>query len=116
MARWTKIVTEASKQSLRAWIPAVREPDTAEGLASLATECDVLVLVPGAQEKLTNYTPSGQKPILVVVGPEGGLEPREIELMVRAGATALRLGESVLRTSSAGPAALAIVNQSLGRW
>jgi len=116
MARWTKIVTEASKQSLRAWIPMVREPETAEGLAALAPECELLVLVPGAQEKLTHYTPSGQKPLLVVVGPEGGLEPREIELMVRAGATEVRLGESVLRTSSAGPAALAIVNQSLGRW
>lgn len=116
MARWTKILTEASKQSLRAWIPEITSPKDAAGIAALAKDYELLVLVPGAEDQLTRFTPSGEKPVLLVVGPEGGLEPQEIQLMVDAGAAVVRLGDSVLRTSSAGPAALAILNQTVGRW
>jgi 16S rRNA (uracil1498-N3)-methyltransferase len=55
-------------------------------------------------------------PVLIVVGPEGGLDDHEIASLVAAGATTRRLGATVLRTSSAGPAALAVINVALGRW
>jgi 16S rRNA (uracil1498-N3)-methyltransferase len=51
-----------------------------------------------------------------MVGPEGGIEPLEKELLMSSGALDLRLGSTVLRTSSAGPAALALLNSSMGRW
>jgi 16S rRNA (uracil1498-N3)-methyltransferase len=51
-----------------------------------------------------------------VVGPEGGIAPEELERLRRAGARTVRLGETVLRTSTAGPAALAVVSAALGRW
>jgi 16S rRNA (uracil1498-N3)-methyltransferase len=50
------------------------------------------------------------------VGPEGGVADAELELLVGAGARAVRLGPEVLRTSSAGPAALAVLSVALGRW
>ncbi|MGO3031788.1 MAG: RsmE family RNA methyltransferase, partial [Microbacterium gubbeenense] len=54
--------------------------------------------------------------LILVVGPEGGIAPEEIEQLTHAGAILARLGDSVLRTSTAGPAALAVLNARLGRW
>ena len=54
--------------------------------------------------------------IAVVVGPEGGIGPAELEACVAAGAVPVRLGPHVLRASTAGPAALAVLQHRLGRW
>lgn len=54
--------------------------------------------------------------IAVVVGPEGGITPAELEALRQAGARLALLGPSVLRTSSAGPAALAIIQALVGTW
>jgi 16S rRNA (uracil1498-N3)-methyltransferase len=54
--------------------------------------------------------------VLVVVGPEGGISPSELEQLEAAGAVMVRLGDSVLRTSTAGPAALAVLSVRLRRW
>ena len=54
--------------------------------------------------------------MLVVVGPEGGISDRELGLLTEAGAQAVRLGPHVLRTSTAGPVALALLAERLGRW
>jgi 16S rRNA (uracil1498-N3)-methyltransferase len=53
--------------------------------------------------------------VLVVVGPEGGITPEEVDSLVAAGAVAVRLGPTVLRSSSAGPAALAVLSAA-ARW
>jgi len=53
---------------------------------------------------------------VLVVGPEGGLTDEELQVLSAAGATAVRLGETVLRTSTAGAAALAVVSSRTGRW
>jgi 16S rRNA (uracil1498-N3)-methyltransferase len=52
---------------------------------------------------------------VLVVGPEGGISPEELAAFEEAGAVAVRLGDSVLRSSSAGPAALAVLSAA-GRW
>jgi 16S rRNA (uracil1498-N3)-methyltransferase len=54
--------------------------------------------------------------IVLVVGPEGGISPAEFDLLHSAGATSARLGDSILRTSTAGPAAIAVLSAKLGRW
>jgi 16S rRNA (uracil1498-N3)-methyltransferase len=54
--------------------------------------------------------------VLVVVGPEGGITPAEIAAFRAAGATAVRLGPNVLRTSTAGPVAAAILLSRSARW
>jgi 16S rRNA (uracil1498-N3)-methyltransferase len=51
-----------------------------------------------------------------VVGPEGGISPEELERFEAAGAERIRLGDTVLRTSTAGPAAIAVLSVALGRW
>lgn len=116
VARWTKIVTEATKQALRAYVPALSEPHSTAALCALASECQIVVLDPPATQPLSQWRPTGDRPILLVVGPEGGLSPDELSAFEKSGATRAKLGESVLRTSSAGPAALAVLNVTLGRW
>jgi len=54
--------------------------------------------------------------ILLIVGPEGGIAPDEIAAFTAAGGVPVRLGASVLRTSTAGVAALAVVSALSGRW
>ncbi|MDJ0323637.1 16S rRNA (uracil(1498)-N(3))-methyltransferase [Cryobacterium sp. PH31-AA6] len=116
-ARWASIVREASKQSIRAWLPDVAGLTSTRQLAATAAGTRMLLLEPTAELRLTQIAaPTDDRDIVLVVGPEGGISPAELEQLEQAGATRVRLGETVLRTSTAGPAALAILNATLGRW
>lgn len=114
--RWRKIVQEASKQSLRARIPEVSELLDLAGLLAHAPNVEFVVLDPDATVPLSGWTPRGDAPVLLVVGPEGGLSVSELEALAERGATAYKLGRTVLRTSTVAPAALGLVNRALGRW
>jgi 16S rRNA (uracil1498-N3)-methyltransferase len=111
--RWASIVREASKQAVRSRVPDVAALVTTAQLAALPGA--LLVLDPLGEVALTEV-PLGPEPITLIVGPEGGIAPREFATLVEAGATRVRLGSEVLRTSTAGPAALAVLNSRLGRW
>jgi 16S rRNA (uracil1498-N3)-methyltransferase len=111
--RWASIVREATKQSIRPWVPAVEPIAATASLAKLPGL--VLVLEPTASARLTEVELDADR-ITLVVGPEGGVSPRELDVLGAAGAVAVRLGPEVLRTSTAGPAALAVLNGRLGRW
>ena len=111
--RWAAIVREASKQAIRSRIPDVAALASTADLAALPGV--VLVLDPLGELALTEL-PLGEERITLVVGPEGGIAPREFETLVAAGAVRVRLGSEVLRTSTAGPAALAVLNARIGRW
>ncbi|HEY8282246.1 MAG TPA: 16S rRNA (uracil(1498)-N(3))-methyltransferase, partial [Leifsonia sp.] len=113
--RWASIVREAAKQSIRAWVPAVSELATTADIVSFCAHARVLVLEPDAPEPLTGVRPD-ERELVLVVGPEGGIAPQELDALRQAGAELVRLGDTVLRTSTAGPAALAVLNASLGRW
>ncbi len=112
--RWQSIVREASKQAIRAWVPEVAA--LADIRALCAFDGAILPLEPTAATALSTLALSGADRILLVVGPEGGISPGELAAFDEAGATAVRLGPEVLRTSTAGPAALAVLNATLGRW
>lgn len=120
--RWESIVREAAKQAHRAWIPPVVPLEATGVLAARAATSLVLVLEPSASEALTALSAVGGalhrdlRDVVLVVGPEGGVDPSELDALSDAGAVPVRLGESVLRTSTAGPAALAVVNVALRRW
>ncbi|MFM6974422.1 MAG: 16S rRNA (uracil(1498)-N(3))-methyltransferase [Agromyces sp.] len=114
-ARWQSIVDEAAKQSLRAWTPEVTELHTTAQLAALAAATRMVVCVPNGEHPLGDMA-VGDGPICLVVGPEGGIEPAEITTLSDAGAQTVRLGTEVLRTSTAGPAAIAVLANALGRW
>jgi 16S rRNA (uracil1498-N3)-methyltransferase len=113
--RWQSITREATKQSMRAWLPDVRPIASTSVLTESASDMRMLVLEPTAKTRLTGITPDGRD-LAIVVGPEGGVSPRELEAFEAAGAEPVRLGSGVLRTSTAGPAALAVINMILGRW
>jgi 16S rRNA (uracil1498-N3)-methyltransferase len=113
--RWSAIVREATKQSIRGWLPDVLDLVSTNQLARLASEVRMLVLEPTAELALSALEPDGRD-IVLVVGPEGGIAPHELEALTAAGATLVRLGDTVLRTSTAGPAAIAVLSAKLGRW
>ncbi|GAA4156155.1 16S rRNA (uracil(1498)-N(3))-methyltransferase [Gryllotalpicola daejeonensis] len=113
--RWATIVREAVKQSMRPWAPEVAQLASTKQLSELAATHRVLVLEPTAQHPITSITPDGRD-LLLVVGPEGGIAPAELDQLQAAGAELVRLGDSVLRTSTAGPAAIAVLSAALRRW
>jgi 16S rRNA (uracil1498-N3)-methyltransferase len=114
-ARWAAIVREAVKQSIRSRIPAVEPVAATRELPARLQGERMLLLVPGAETPLGGIRHDGRD-LALVVGPEGGMDPAEIERLVGAGAEPVRLGGSVLRTSTAGPAAIAVLSVALGRW
>ena len=116
VARWTTIVREAAKQAHRAWLPTVTEPVTTKQLVARAAGAVVLVLEPSATDRLSQVTLPTAGDVVLVVGPEGGIAPEELALLDEAGAQIVKLGDTVLRTSTAGPAALAVAAVALGRW
>lgn len=126
-ARWLGTVRTATKQARRARLPRVDLPVDSGGLAErtgavVAAGGRAIVLHEEATTALADVPlpepgPAGGAPeVLVVVGPEGGISERELEALTGAGAVAARLGPHVLRTSTAGPVAIALLAQRLGRW
>jgi 16S rRNA (uracil1498-N3)-methyltransferase len=118
--RWSAVVREATKQSARAWMPEVAPLVNTKQLAALAETARMIVLDSLALASLTAVAlrePEGPDwDIVLVVGPEGGISPAEFDLLHSAGATSARLGDGILRTSTAGPAAIAVLSAKLGRW
>ena len=113
--RWATIVREAAKQAHRRWVPEVAVPASTSDLAARASTQRVLLLDPGAPARLSELEPDGRD-VVLVVGPEGGISDDEIAKLAAAGAERVLLGDTVLRTSTAGPAAIAVLSVALGRW
>lgn len=121
LARWRTTAREAAKQSRRSWFPVVRESATTREVAGLVAAAELAVVlheeaagslaeVLGAAEALVAAE------VLVVVGPEGGLTAEEVAAFVAAGGRVVRLGPEVLRTSTAGLAAVAALLARTPRW
>jgi 16S rRNA (uracil1498-N3)-methyltransferase len=117
VARWQLIANEASKQALRSINPSVTDPVSTKQLAAqIASFALVLVLDPTAESRINQIQLPDSGQIAVVVGPEGGIDDSELALLRNAGAVRVRLGDSILRTSTAGLAAIAVLEARLGRW
>ena len=107
-ARWQQIVSEAAKQSLRAYTPEVKNIVDTKELAGLVPSFDqVLVLDTSATATVAEAGIPTSGTIALVVGPEGGIEQSELDDLQAAGAKLVSLGANVLRTSTAGPALIA---------
>jgi 16S rRNA (uracil1498-N3)-methyltransferase len=109
LERWRSTAREAAKQSRRAWFPTVSELARTGDVSALPGQ--LLVLHEEALESLATVELTGD--VVLVVGPEGGIGADELAAL---GGTAVRLGSSVLRTSTAGAAAAAVVSSRTGRW
>lgn len=119
--RWAAVVAAAAKQSRRARVPEVRTLVRGTAIVEVAAAAVsagsvVIALHESATVPLASVALPTEGEVVVVVGPEGGLTEAEVGAMAAAGAAVVRLGPHVLRTSTAGPVALAILAERLGRW
>lgn len=102
--RWQRIIQEAAKQSGRARVPEIGLPITLKQLTERLRQHE-LVLVPWEEAHGNNLRNAwqGQKDVAIIIGPEGGISPSEIEAMQ---ALPITLGPRIFRTETAGLAAL----------
>lgn len=115
LAKWRTTARTAAKQARRAWFPEVAElASTAEVVDLIAAADLAIVLHEAAEAPLADLSLDGVATIVVVVGPEGGISDEELALF--AGARIVKLGSSVLRTSTAGVAAVAALLSRTDRW
>ena len=125
--KWQNTVTAAAKQSRRALIPEVYDLYSTTDLVELIEEVTgqgsaVFILHEQATERLSTQAAElagGEnlpEEIYLLVGPEGGISDREVQLFTEAGAHLALLGDEVLRSSTAGSAAMCTLNVVLGRW
>jgi 16S rRNA (uracil1498-N3)-methyltransferase len=110
--RWRRIAQEAARQCGRADVPRVDAPIGWDALLSLARdepERRLLLLDPEEREVRLGAAARGVPKLLLAVGPEGGFSAEERQRAAEAGFTPVALGKLVLRTETAGLAALAVV-------
>jgi 16S rRNA (uracil1498-N3)-methyltransferase len=117
LAKWRSTAREAAKQSRRLRFPAVTEAMSTRQVAEVLRSADFAGVLheEGSAPLATAELPSSGS-LVLVVGPEGGVAPEELAAFTDAGAPPYRLGPTVLRTSTAGVAATAVLLARTGRW
>jgi 16S rRNA (uracil1498-N3)-methyltransferase len=116
LGKWRATAREAAKQSRRAWLPEIADLAATAALARRASAGYAIVLEADAEARLPELPLPASGEVLLLVGPEGGISPAERAALRDAGAVEARLGPTVLRTSTAGAAAAAILLTRTGRW
>jgi 16S rRNA (uracil1498-N3)-methyltransferase len=116
LRRWRSTAREAAKQARRPFVPPVRDLASTADVAALARSAITLVLHETSATPLTAADARTAGDVVLIVGPEGGLTEEELAVFVGAGATVVRLGPQVLRTSTAGAVALGALGVLTGRW
>lgn len=113
MAHWQGVVTAACEQSGRAVIPRLLPPVSLADWIGDSPDALKLVLDPDSGHSLSMTDP-GQRAVALLVGPEGGLSAAELQALDQAGVVAVRFGPRILRTETAGPAAIAVLLSKSG--
>ena len=117
LAKWRTTAREAAKQARRSWFPTVRELAGTDDVVELLRGADLaVVLHEDASIPLGSLEVPEEGTVVVVVGPEGGIAPEELAAFGEAGVTPVRLGAEVLRTSTAGVAAVSALLARTPRW
>ncbi|GAA1963829.1 16S rRNA (uracil(1498)-N(3))-methyltransferase [Catenulispora subtropica] len=115
--KWRATAREAAKQSRRAWWPTIEPLHSTRQVAELLAAADqALILHEDAKTPLARLAMATAGEIVLVIGPEGSISPQEMATFEEAGATAYKMGPTVLRTSTAGTAAATVVLARSGRW
>lgn len=118
--RWRRVAESAAKQARRADVPEVSEPVALLDLPGLLAGSVVLVCAegapdaPGISQTLSALAALPEGGVAVIVGPEGGFEPGEVAALTDAGAIAVSLGPTILRTETAGVVAVALALAACG--
>ena len=114
--KWDAVLVAATKQSRRTRRPVLAPTATSAQLsARIGAAAAAFVLHEDARMPLAGVTLPASGDVVVVVGPEGGISPEELAAFEAAGGVPVRLGDRMLRSSSAGPAALAVLS-AMSRW
>lgn len=113
LAHWHGIVVSACEQSGRAVVPDVAAPQALAQAAALRTGRG-FILDPFAEASLATLQGVRLRECTIAIGPEGGWSPRDREYLLAAGFEGLRLGPRVLRTETAGIAAIAALQALCG--
>ncbi len=117
--KWRNTVIAATKQARRSRIPALGTVADRAGVVTRIEAADLALVLHESATQPLSAMDAGSLPargeVLLIVGPEGGISPDELDAFVAAGAQSVRLGSTVLRTSTAGSAAVAVLS-SLRRW
>jgi 16S rRNA (uracil1498-N3)-methyltransferase len=121
LRRWRAVVRSAARQSRRPHIPAVTGVLSTAELArwvagETASGATVLVLHESSTDLFADLDPPQSESVVVIVGPEGGIADEEIAALTAVGAVAVRLGPTVLRTSTAAAVALGALGVLTSRW
>jgi 16S rRNA (uracil1498-N3)-methyltransferase len=121
LRRWRAVTRSAARQSRRAWIPDISGPVGTGALAKLvedrvATGAVALALHESADRPLTEMPVAQADSIVLVIGPEGGISDEELGDLAAAGAKPVRLGPTVLRTSTAAAVTLGALGVLTSRW
>jgi 16S rRNA (uracil1498-N3)-methyltransferase len=117
LERWRSAAREAAKQSRRSRIPEVTALASTLAVTERAGQAALtVVLAPEAATGIGALPLPDDGEIILIVGPEGGLSPPEVAAFAAAGAVTTRLGPTVLRSSTAGTAAAAVLLTRSGRW
>ncbi len=114
--KWQGVARESTKQSRRAFIPQILDLAVTSQLVNHFKNYEkVIVLDPDSNNKFLDEVKNVTKNILLVIGPEGGIDEGEMEIFKKANARFATLGDSILRTSSAGAISSAILLAST-KW
>ncbi|MYV52318.1 16S rRNA (uracil(1498)-N(3))-methyltransferase [Streptomyces sp. SID3212] len=120
LAKWRSTARESGKQSRRVRFPEVADAMSTKQVAALLATADFAAVLHEDRDAASAALASAELPregsVVLVVGPEGGVSPEELAAFAAVGAKPYRLGHSVLRTSTAGTAAVAVVMARTGRW
>jgi 16S rRNA (uracil1498-N3)-methyltransferase len=115
MAHWRSVIVSACEQSGRARIPELAQPVALGQVATkLADNAVRLTLDPVGDSTLATLVMPAARPVAIAIGPEGGWSPRDRETLRAAGFSGLRLGPRILRTETAGLAAVAALQSRFG--
>ena len=109
------MIASACEQSGRARLPALAQPaNLAEAATGLEAGCVKLTLDPEGEHSLATLAIPPAASMAIAIGPEGGWSPRDREILRTAGFHGLRLGPRILRTETAGLAAIAVLQSRFG--
>ena len=115
IAHWRNVVGSACGQSGRARIPSIGSPQAlAVATAALPEQILRLTLDPLGEHRLASLSAAPANGVVIAIGPEGGWSPRDRQQLSEAGFQGLQLGPRILRTETAGLAAIAALQARLG--
>jgi len=115
VAHWRNVIVSACEQSGRARVPRLSPPQSlAEAAASVPADALKLTLDPQGEHRLSTLQAPPGVALVVAIGPEGGWSPRDRQVLAGAGFQGLQLGPRILRTETAGLAAIAALQARLG--